>query len=102
MQQAAEHMEAEDIEDGAYRVFDRLGQELRVAVPGPRVVIAGEIVGADPIYLADQLRRHLRKVPARRRRLSDEDVLRAELTELVDEFARLGSARTSCGSRRGC
>ncbi|MDQ6946698.1 MAG: hypothetical protein M3256_10615 [Actinomycetota bacterium] len=86
VQRAASWMEAEDVEDGVYRVFNRDGGEYRLEVMRNRVVVSSRPEGTAPEYLAERLRAYLLHVAPRLRRLTDGQVANATLAELIDEF----------------
>lgn len=90
---AAAYIEADDVENGEWRLFDSLGNEFRLITDGNDVVISETPIGEDEGYLRSRLRDALAYVPMQRRRISLPDIGVASLPQLVDEFTRLNASR---------
>jgi hypothetical protein len=87
-EEAEDWLEAVDVRNGVYRFFFEDGTELRLRAEDSRVVVTDEAVGEFAQQLADSLRRHLTRVPLKRRRLDDTALEGASLPELVEEVSR--------------
>jgi hypothetical protein len=90
---AATWMEPQDVEDGVYRVFDQDGREFDLSVKEGRVALSDHPVRSASDYLATQLREYIQHIRPSRRKITDEELARATLAQLVDEFRAIERPR---------
>lgn len=84
--EAEAYLEAADVQDGVYRVYDAVGMIMPVLLHGNRVML-GETTNRDGSdHLMRAIHAYLLAVPQERRLLQDADIPQVTLKRLVEEM----------------
>lgn len=85
-EEAEEDLEAVDVDDGVYRVFDAIGAVMSARTHENRVELSETANLDGSAQLTRAIRTYLLRVPQKRRSLRDVDITQATLKRLVEEM----------------